>query len=438
MEPLVSIVVPAYNAGGFIRQNIDSLMRQTYGQVELVYVDDGSTDNTLGILQEYQKMAGNMKVIHQENQGAGSARNTGLAEAKGEYVIFLDADDFFERDLVEHAVHTAYENNADIVIYRAFAYAWDSGAAFDLLGDVHEEYIPPQKVFSVEDIPDRIFQVTDTYVWNKLYRRGFIEEEKLRFQALPYVNDLYFEMMALALAKRMVVCGRRLIYYRVNNTNSLTNNYTESPLNFYFAFRKVKKELSERGIYHSVKKSFVNAAFIDCLVELDRMKTADAYEYLYNSMKGFIFQELDIGTESLEDLEYEIHKDMLVEMMGKNALEFLLYKIKNEEYDSILWNALWGKKIAIYGAGGSGRELYGRILSMLWCSVVLWVDQNYKKFRKKGLPVEDTEAIKDADVDYIVITPYSNAAALEIEAGLLDMGIEKKKIIRLAKGIVNR
>ena len=97
-EQMISVIVPAYNSEMFIGKCIDSVLEQTYSNWELIAVDDGSRDKTLGILKKYAEVDSRIRVIHQENQGPGIARNTGIAEAKGNYVVFIDSDDYIEKD----------------------------------------------------------------------------------------------------------------------------------------------------------------------------------------------------------------------------------------------------------------------------------------------------------------------------------------------------
>lgn len=97
-EQMISVIVPAYNSEMFIGKCIDSVLEQTYSNWELIAVDDGSRDNTFGILKKYAEVDSRIRVIHQENQGPGIARNIGIAEAKGNYVVFIDSDDYIEKD----------------------------------------------------------------------------------------------------------------------------------------------------------------------------------------------------------------------------------------------------------------------------------------------------------------------------------------------------
>ena len=112
----VTVVMPIYNAYDYLRPAIDSVLDQTLREIELICVDDGSTDPTLGLLKEYQKNDARVRIVTENNAGPSVARNKGIVRARGEYVIFLDADDFFEPELLERLVRSADENSLDIAV----------------------------------------------------------------------------------------------------------------------------------------------------------------------------------------------------------------------------------------------------------------------------------------------------------------------------------
>lgn len=111
---MISVIIPAYNSEMFIGKCIDSVLAQTYSNWELIAIDDGSRDNTFGILKKYAEADSRIRVIHQENQGPGIARNTGIAEANGNYVVFIDSDDYIEKDYFELLA----EHDEDVVFFN--------------------------------------------------------------------------------------------------------------------------------------------------------------------------------------------------------------------------------------------------------------------------------------------------------------------------------
>ena len=124
-SPLVSVIIPCYNAEKYLKQCLDSVINQTLRDIEIICVDDESSDGTLDILTEYQKKDSRLKVITQKNAGAGDARNTGLRLAKGTYLSFLDSDDFFELNMLQEAYNLAELNQADFVVFNSDQYHMD-------------------------------------------------------------------------------------------------------------------------------------------------------------------------------------------------------------------------------------------------------------------------------------------------------------------------
>lgn len=121
MGTKVSVILPVYNVSDYLRQCMDSIVGQTLKDIEIICVDDGSTDDSLAILKEYEAKDQRVKVIQQANAGAGAARNKGLEIATGEYLSFLDSDDFFEPDMLEKAWSKAHETRAQVVVFRSIS-----------------------------------------------------------------------------------------------------------------------------------------------------------------------------------------------------------------------------------------------------------------------------------------------------------------------------
>ena len=192
MPPKVSIILPIYNTENYLRECLDSVVAQTLREIEIICVDDGSTDNSPAILDEYARQAPRIHVIHQPNTGAGAARNRGLAETSGEYLAFLDGDDVFFPEMLERAYDRAYQFQADVVIFQ---YKW----RYEENGLINEsksfgcrtELLPEADVFSRKILPRTIFTLTNEAAWNKLFRREFVLKEKLQFQTIHNSNDCF-------------------------------------------------------------------------------------------------------------------------------------------------------------------------------------------------------------------------------------------------------
>lgn len=260
MSALVSVVIPVHNGEKYLRECLDTVVGQTLKDLEIICVNDGSTDSSLGILEEYAVRDPRMKIVSQEASNAGRARNTGLAEATGKYLSFLDADDWFEKDMLETMVALAEKTDADVVFCKASTFDQKTGKHASKSFSLKERLVPKGKVFSCGDIAEDVFQFCRTAAWDKLYRASYIKEGGFRFQEQPRMNDCFFSTMANIRARKMAVCDRFFIHYRINSGTSITSISPDiaftCTLNTFTALQKEWRE-DELKLYGKSWKNFV-------------------------------------------------------------------------------------------------------------------------------------------------------------------------------------
>ncbi len=292
--PKVSVVVPVFNAGRYLSECLDSILGQSLTDIEVLAVDDGSTDGSLGILDHYAERDSRVTVLSQENAGAAAARNRGLEAASGEYLSFLDADDFFESTMLEDACGRGDADAADICLYGGRLYNNRTGRYRSAGWFLRTAFVPEKRPFSRQDIPDHILLVSSPAPWNKLLRRTFVLAQGLRFQEIERSEDLLFARLAMVRAERITVVDKRLVNYRIGHELSLQATNHETPLEFYKALLELRQELRRAGQFDEVERSFVNDALSICLYNLNSLKTPDAYGELYNRLRADIFAELGL------------------------------------------------------------------------------------------------------------------------------------------------
>ena len=217
-EPSVSLVIPVYNAAPYLRQCLDSVIGQTWNNLEIICVNDGSVDESLAILREYADRDSRFRIYSKENEGKGAApaRNLGLSQATGEYIQFVDSDDFFEPDMVECLVKKASDTGAEVVICRGQIYDHERGRVTGSMPHPDLQYAPgnhrdiasrfatgggnradareapgnPSDVlsetekrnkqcFNWRDCPEYICEIADFYAWNKLFKRTLLIDNDL-------------------------------------------------------------------------------------------------------------------------------------------------------------------------------------------------------------------------------------------------------------------
>ena len=210
MLPTVSIIVPVYNAQNTLRRCIGSILSQTYPHFELLLVDDGSQDDSGAICDEYAEKDNRIKVFHNENSGVSSSRNFALDHAQGEYIQFLDSDDWITPDATQKLVRSAVEYNCDLVISNFYRVVDDR---VSVKGDIEDEGILTREEFAaymMESPADFYYGV----LWNKLYRRTIIESHKLRMnQEISWCEDFLFNLEYIRYANWFYALNIPLYYY---------------------------------------------------------------------------------------------------------------------------------------------------------------------------------------------------------------------------------
>lgn len=260
----VSIIIPVYNAEKYLGKCLESLLSQTLQEMEIICVDDGSSDGSPEILKRFQERDGRVRILTQENQYAGAARNNGMKEAQGEYLLFLDADDFFENTLLEKVYNQGKKMEADIVLFGAKQYNDKTGIVSPASWYFKRDALPRENPFSGKTENTDVFALVTPAPWTKLFRREFVEKQGLSFQGLQNSNDVYFVLTALALAEKITYVDEELVFYRVGMKGSLQGSKSLHPDCFIEAYAGVYHELQRRGIYERYEEGFMNILLSGC------------------------------------------------------------------------------------------------------------------------------------------------------------------------------
>lgn len=331
-EPVVSVIVPIYNAEKYLKQMMNSVLCQTLNQIEIICVDDGSTDSSREIIREFMGRDERIILMQQPKMNAGAARNTGLSKAKGKYVIFWDADDLFERKALECLYRKIEKKNADICLCGVCELR-ENGKVYETEGYLKTDLLPEKDPFNKFDNSKYLFDFTTNVVWNKMYRRTFLEKNELRFQEIERTNDTAFVMMSLYKAQAITYVNKNLIFYRVNLPDSLTGRASELIFCPYESYIFTLQEFQKCKDFALVKNSFYNKAVKGMLRSLDTQTSFPAYAKLYDFLQLQGFRNL--GLDSCEDLEF--YEDWVLNDLRKlksvPAEEFLLYKANERRWD---------------------------------------------------------------------------------------------------------
>ena len=254
--PLVSVITPAYNAEDYISQCLSSVLSQTLSDIEVIVVDDGSTDRTASIVEELTHRDGRIRLIRQENQCAGVARNKGMEVAEGKYLYFLDADDWIEPDSLEKLCSSAESLGSDIVVARSEGFDNQTGETW--LIDYALNGVPFDTLIRPSFYADRLFQRFMGWPWDKLYRAEFIQSSGLLFQPLRTTNDAYFVFCSLMLAGGVSCVDKVLFHHRANNRKSLEGTRSKSWHCAIEAMWAIAKKIAEQPESTRLMESYNN------------------------------------------------------------------------------------------------------------------------------------------------------------------------------------
>ena len=297
--PVVSVIIPVYNVEKYLNQCLDSVLNQTLQDIEVICVNDSSTDGSLAILEEYAKKDERVTVVTQPNSGAGAARNKGLSLAVGKYLSFLDSDDFFEPDMLELAYKKAEEDRADFVVFQSDQYYTDKKKFVAVTWTLREKELPPYTPFNHRQMTDNIFKVFVGWAWDKLYNREFVLRNHLQFQEQRTSNDLLFVFTAVALAKKISIVKKVLAHQRRDAKDSLSKTRENSWHCFYDALTALRDRLEEEGLYEELEKDFINYALHFSLWNI-RTLAEPTKSILIQKMENEWFAELGIADKKEE------------------------------------------------------------------------------------------------------------------------------------------
>ena len=281
----ISVIIPVYNIQQHLRECLDSVLGQSYPHLQVICVDDGSTDESPAILAQYAQKDPRVQVIRQQNAGPGAARNTGLEAATGEYVIFLDSDDWFEPDFLAKMVDTAVREGADVAICRAVEFDTNSGRELPSQWMMKKQYLPGKLAFAPQEMADHLFQFTYGMPWDKFYRRELLTTSGIRYPALKNSEDLAFVYPTLLAAKRIAVVDEVLIHHRINRMASVSNSRCGQPEAPYEAFQIVKEYLEQHQLMDTYRRSFLNWAMEFLVWHISNMSQRDIQKQYLNTLR---------------------------------------------------------------------------------------------------------------------------------------------------------
>ena len=377
----ISIIIPVYNAEAFLEKCINSVIIQTHKNLQIILVDDGSLDNSLKICKKFAESDSRIEVYHTENRGSVAARRYGLMKVAGEYIGFIDADDYIEPNMFSELLQAILITDADFV---HSGYIEVKGENKRNVYDFKEAVIETSNFQSkIKVLKEYVFNRTGenfitSSIWSKLFKSEFIKKCYMPLNDRQQYGEDLLCLCRCIMESHKITLVKKAMYYYILREQSLSHlKYDEYAMNEVVLWNSIINVLQEYNCIKFLKENF--------------------YYFLKKSMINVV----------LEDSERKM-------------------PIPQFYFQDI--TLLTGKKIVIFGAGKVGRDYYDQISKYRNCEIVAWVDSRWDEYCFEYADVISIERIFSIHWDEIIIAVWDKKTGIEMINSLLDFGIDKEKI----------
>lgn len=327
-EIKITVIVPVYNTEKYLSKCLDSILSQTLKEIEIICIDDGSTDSSSKILAEYAIKDPRLLVIRKKNDGLGAARNTGIEVASGEYISFVDSDDFIDPQMLNLLYNMGKKTESDVVIGNVKLYFNDSGNTeyfrcqkdYDFLS-LKNGFLPSEEPWIVENIG----------CWDRIYKRSFLEKYNLRNPEHVIYEDALFSFQTSILANKIAVVPKAVYYYRKNTGCAITDNEIKNDT-YKFDFLKngvqIKAFLIALGVYPIYRKNYLHYIIKNALWHQSNICKWGNFKTFYYEVRNLVpVQELFfiLQTKGL-NWKIKLYSQML--LLSCPAVPYILFFIK--------------------------------------------------------------------------------------------------------------
>lgn len=385
IDILITVIVPVYNVEEYVEECLQSLIAQTYTKIEILLIDDGSTDKSGEICDQYAEIDERIQVIHKKNGGLVSARKCGLKIAKGKYISFVDADDWIDKNTYEKIFNCIQNHDADVIAFG--------------LKEEYEHYSREVKnncnkgIYKGETLEKLFMHLLCNgvffewgvlpHICDKVIKKELLEKEYKRVSSkITIGEDVACTYGCIINSHVVCILDISPYHYRQRQTSMMHKKKVEDE-SIKLLFKKIesdfKKLVNEKKVQNQI---CYYKWFILCLTR---------YERLAKERSDFLFP---------------------------------------------FRNVQKGAKIILYGAGGFGSNVCSYVNHTLNYNIVAWVDKNYDMPEKKSLGIESVASLQDKTFDYIIIAILNERIAEHVTESLVEMGVKRSKICYITKRIM--
>lgn len=378
----ISVIVAIYNIAEYLDRCVTSIINQSYTDLQIILIDDGSTDSSGIIADKYAKEDSRIKVIHKENRGLVSARKTGLLVSGGEYICFVDGDDWIEHDTFESILESFKgERDVDVVLcgYKEDIYGTTLPRVNKMVPGMYDRQRLEKEIFPNLLSDGEFYNVNiQPFLWNKLIKRELAIKNMLSIDERIVIGEDVAAILPIFMSANMVIITKICKYhYCIRVTSMMRTN------------QGLDKEKEQLQILHQYLKS---------------------KEWMFNNG----FRKSQLYRFTMNNILTRIYPLVAETSAGDSLWPFS--KIENTD------------RLIIYGAGNFGRAVYAYVTEQTTMDVVLWVDQRFREYRDMKLPVESPEVISEYTGCKVIITILDMVTVKVITDFIIEKGFSKEQI----------
>lgn len=394
IEPVVSVIVPIYNVQHYLKPCIDSICEQTYTRLEIILVDDGSTDDCGRICDDYAEIDSRITVLHKENGGLSSARNAGLDMAKGEYISFVDADDTVHPSFIEILIGLCRDYQCTIAQCDYLTVAENSlRLPLNTLQSI-KLYNNKQALYELCCTSNG---TKYTVAWNKLYKKELFQN--IRYPLGRIHEDEFTTYLLLWKSEKTAVINQYLYYYLQRSDSIMGSGFSVKRLDGLEAFRERLEFLKDKQLweeYEGTLRAMIHLIESSCSRLWEKGKASE-------SICAELWKEKEAAERELRELHLK----------------------KGPKGNAFPRDA----RIILYGAGYWGRVCYQRMKESQYGVIVGWVDNAWNELEKTEYPVGPVDAFMRISFDYVLLAIKDRLVQEEVAANLVGWGIPREKIV---------
>ncbi len=323
--PTFSLIVPIYKIEAYLPKCIDSVLAQTCQDFELLLVDDGSPDGCGAICDDYaRRYPDKIRAVHQPNGGAGAARNHGIELSSGNYLLFIDGDDYLSDSFLADLKHTVETNPADLILYGA-----EVEKDGKKVGELHE-LVAPDKLLKVKDEPDLFFGVMAP--WNRAYRRGLFTEHGISFATRVWYEDIRVVTKILAVAQTAIRLPKCYYHYLQREGSAMNNKNSERNVEILYAYDDILGWYQEHGYYEKYRDALEFQAIQHIwLAATVRVLLIDRKHHLIADFRAYMEEHFPRFRENKYLSKLDSNKLLVFKLLDKKRYRTvrLLFRVKN-------------------------------------------------------------------------------------------------------------